>query len=366
MKRIATLCLLLPLAAFAAPPSTSSSAAAASTTGTSVQVDELRTQMDALARRMAELSVKIGNQASANALRYLSDSRQGMLGIAARHDADGLHVSAVTPGSPAERAGLQVGDVITAVDGKSARSTDDAAGLPDFEAGKPVRLTVLRDGKALHVTATPQRWQGDWQATVREAERAAQRATDRVNSPEFREDIRRRIEAAVRESAKARAEAVKNVQRLRVVNGKWEISWWGLNLASLNPGLGSYFGTEDGALVLSRDAKRYPDLEPGDVITRVGDQAIARPADAMRAFGNAPDDKPLAVTVRRHGKLVKLAFKAPPRWLVVPPPPPPPPAPKAPRAPAVPTVTPPAPPPAPSVPPTPETPPSPPHPSGDR
>jgi len=120
--------------------------------------------------------------------------------------------------------------------------------------------------------------------------------------------------------------------------------WFGLNLAPLNPDLGSYFGADRGALVLSRDDQQFPGLQPGDVITAVGGQSVARPEDATRALRDASKDKSVAVALRRHGKPVTLTMKVPTDWDILPPPPPPPPVPPVPSAPSV---TPPAPPPPP-------------------
>jgi C-terminal processing protease CtpA/Prc len=313
---------------------------------------DLQAHMNDLAQRMAELSARIGDQANASALRYLADSKSGMLGIAVDPDDDGIHVQAVTPDGPAERAGLKAGDVITAINGKRLSSNDASllTGLSDLPPGKPVRLTVLRDGKTLHVRATPERFQpGDWQATVRAAQRAARQATTQVRSPEFRERIQKQIDEAMKEASRATTAAMQAGNA-----GAWPVMapWWGLNLAPLNPDLGRYFGTDRGALVLSRDAKRYPELQPGDVITRVGNRAVERPQDAMRAFREASTDQPVAVTVRRHDKTLKLVFKSPPRWLALPPPPPAPPAPPAPVSPKAPAAPPPPAVPPPPIPPT--------------
>lgn len=353
MKRLSALFLLLPLAGIAAtPPAASTTPAETSAREASVQqqMAELQARMGALANRMAALSSRIGNDASARALHYLADSRQGMLGMVVMVEDDGTHVLAVTPGGPAERAGLRDGDIITAINGKAPADNDESLSgdLPDLQPGKPARLTVLRDGKTKHIEATPERLQSDdWQATVREAQRAAhaaaareaqraaQAAAARVNSPEFRQQIQHDIDAAMRDASTARRDALAAGSQAHA----WRVMspWWGLNLAPLNPDLGRYFGTDTGALVISRDAKRYPELQPGDVITRVGDRNVAQPQDAMRAFRDLPDNKPVTVGVRRHGKTIALALKSPPRGMLLPPPPPPPPpmpaAPPAPPAP---------------------------------
>lgn len=355
MKRLLALCLLLPLSGIAAAPPPTSPTPASSADEVQQEMAELQTRMGELASRMAALSAKIGNDASASALRYLSDTRQGMLGVAVREDGKaGTTVVAVSPGSPADRAGVKVGDVITRIDARSMsfHGKSPADDLAHLRVGEPVELTVQRDGKTLHLKATPERFSlADWRTTVREAERAANQASAQWNSPEFRRHFREQIDSAMREVARARESAIKAGSGAH----GWLITapWWGLNLAPLNPDLGRYFGTNEGALVLSRDAKRYPELEPGDVITKVGGQSIDNPQGALRAFRDAPEDKPVAVTVRRHGKTLALAFKAPPRWMALPPPPPP--APPAPPSPSVPPMS--SAPAAPAAPPAPPPPP---------
>lgn len=309
---------------------------------------ELQTRMNELAQRMAELSAKVGDRASANALRYLADSRRGMLGIVLDDDASGARVSALTPDGPAQRAGVEVGDVITTVDGKGLRDDGTAMLAESLIAGKPVTLGVLRNGKALSLKATPERFQAaDWQALARTAREAAERTFAEFDSQKFRAQLRHDVDDAMKQTVKARADIAAQWRKGLDLRGSGLFApWWGLNLAALNPELGDYFGTERGALVLSNDARRYPGLQPGDVITRVDGHAVARPEDAMRALQAAPADKPSRLTVLRHGKPVAVELKVPPSLDLPPPIPPLPPEPAAPALPAAPAapVAPPAPP----------------------
>ena len=339
---------------------------------------EMQTRMNELAQRMAELSVKMGDQASASALRYLSDSKRGMLGVVLDDDANGMRVSAVSPDGPAERAGIRDGDVITAIGGSSVRSGDTDTIVDNLVAGKQISVSVLRDGKRLQFHVTPQRFQAsDWEALARTAQAAAQRSLAQlnspefrkqldtaaqqslaeVNSPEFRKQLDRSIEEAMKQSERARADIAAQWGKGFTLKGHWFAPWWGLNLASLNPELGRYFGTDQGALVLSNDAQRYPGLQAGDVITEVNGSAVAKPEDAMRALQALPMDKPVRLTVLRHGKRLAVQLKTPPRWDLLPPVPPAPPAPLAPAAPVAPAPLPvPKPPAAPVAPPTPAAP----------
>src|SRR6201991_2697478 len=70
-------------------------------------------------------------------------------------DTNGAVVTRINEGSPADVAGLQTGDVLTAVDGKPVRAAQDvrnAEGL--LPLGAKVKLTVRRDGASRDVEAT--------------------------------------------------------------------------------------------------------------------------------------------------------------------------------------------------------------------
>ena len=56
----------------------------------------------------------------------------------------GAYVGGVSPGSPAESAGLRIGDVITSVGERTVTSADDLASALKASAGGKVPLTVAR------------------------------------------------------------------------------------------------------------------------------------------------------------------------------------------------------------------------------
>src|ERR1044071_831776 len=68
------------------------------------------------------------------------------IGVQVTSVADGLHVVAVYDDSPAKRAGIKVGDVVTAVGGVAlkGRTQDAAVGLIQGKIGTPVKLTLER------------------------------------------------------------------------------------------------------------------------------------------------------------------------------------------------------------------------------
>ena len=67
----------------------------------------------------------------------------------------GLYVTQVRAGGPASSAGLQVGDVITEIEGEPARSTDQLVALTlTKRAGDTVSLTYQRQGQSRETTVT--------------------------------------------------------------------------------------------------------------------------------------------------------------------------------------------------------------------
>lgn len=76
--------------------------------------------------------------------------------LAAAIGATGLAIIDVAPGSPAEAAGVQRGDVITGVgSGTGAARADLRSALAALPAGRPIPLSLRRGGKDATVTVTP-------------------------------------------------------------------------------------------------------------------------------------------------------------------------------------------------------------------
>ena len=65
-------------------------------------------------------------------------------------------VAAVTAGSPAERAGILPGDRFVSVDGSKVETFADVQRLVSGRAGDAITFIMLRDGKEVTVTATPE------------------------------------------------------------------------------------------------------------------------------------------------------------------------------------------------------------------
>jgi serine protease Do len=64
----------------------------------------------------------------------------------------GVVVSSVEPGSPADHAGLQRGDVIVAADGKKISNGDDLVAYVSDSLGKKVQLSIIRNKQTITTT----------------------------------------------------------------------------------------------------------------------------------------------------------------------------------------------------------------------
>jgi S1-C subfamily serine protease len=372
-----------------AAPATAANAAsgaspAANAEAAREELRELRTQIGALSRRMAELSLQLGDAGpQAYAFRYLSDSDRGMIGIVLSADEAGTRIDAVTPDGPASRAGLRSGDILVSINGKAlpnknprASKADARRMLADLDVGEEVRLGYRRDdGEERDIILTAERRAAlNWQQLFVDPplvdirrDRKVHRIEQDSDHAEHEGDREARY-AHVRETMREAREAMREMRQQLGDSHRGEalagmrmgMPWWGINLASLNPELGRYFGASQGVLVLSAQPDLLKELSPGDVITRVGGQAVERPEQALRALRDHEAGEKVELAILRDRKPRTLSVVVPEykaifdiRPLPVPPAPPTPPVAPAPPTPAIP-----AKPPAPPEPPEPPVPPS--------
>ena len=78
------------------------------------------------------------------------------IGASVQQKGDQIVIVSILPDTPAQKAGIKPGDVVTAVDGQSTKgwTADDAVNHIRGKAGTDVRIDVTRNGQALSVTMT--------------------------------------------------------------------------------------------------------------------------------------------------------------------------------------------------------------------
>jgi regulator of sigma E protease len=85
-------------------------------------------------------------------------SQMGGIIVPPPEDATGpqtILITEVVAGSPAEQAGLQMGDILIKADGKSLADTDEASNLIRTNPDTAILFEILRNGQPLEISVTP-------------------------------------------------------------------------------------------------------------------------------------------------------------------------------------------------------------------
>lgn len=209
----------------------------------------------------------------------------------------GALVMAVTPGSPADEAGLRAGDVIISFNGEALVDRGEADALISIgaarklaelsrglEDGDIVTIEYVRDGKSNRV-----------------------------------ELVAREIEFNPLIVGQLKQEPFGDVANLALSQAYpgaaiWHLprGWLDMELVALNPELGEYFGADSGVLVVRAPQKDDTlGLQSGDVILRIGEREVKSPEHAMRILRSYEPDEELILQVVRHGRSETLTGKVP-------------------------------------------------------
>ena len=119
------------------------------------------------ANQMVPVAVERGGNTLQLSLRVPASAKSDEFdltdaGISPQYLPGPIAVAEVQPGLPAEQAGLRGGDAIEAVDGHAFHSVNTLLAYMQAGMGKPLTLTVLRNGANLQITATPTKLDTRW------------------------------------------------------------------------------------------------------------------------------------------------------------------------------------------------------------
>ncbi len=224
--------------------------------------------------------------------------------------AAGVRIAAVTPESPAYKAGLRTDDVLLSVDGKTISGSGAAAVenarvlLGKLKQGQVVKLRYARQGKSFNADVKA----GDISRVFafNRSERLPGMAGGDGEHHKRMMMLPRGIEMDIERMGPMK-DCKKGDDDCGLPAIYQAFRWQGLNLSSVDADLGRYFGTDKGVLVLS-SGPELKGLQSGDVIQRVAGKPVESPRDVMRElrdekagsqlkFDVLRDRKPVAVTV---------------------------------------------------------------------
>jgi len=221
----------------------------------------------------------------------------------------GATVKSVTPDGPAAKAGLQAGDIITRFNGVSL--TNDAAG--ESAGQKLVELALaLSPGDTAKVDYL--RGSAKKSASIVAADLGG--STFVVRGPEGEKMIE--LAPLMRERARAMADrelAYVDLQRtMEGMNKQFSVRFsggFGLDLAEMNAGLGEYFGTAKGVLVLENPADSTVPLKAGDVILAIDGREPASVGQARRILGSYDSGDVAKFEIMRMKKKTTVSWTVP-------------------------------------------------------
>ncbi len=218
----------------------------------------------------------------------------------------GLRIDDVTEGGPADEAGLRPGDVLTAIDDVdlAGMEADDAYEAlieylaDDVEPGDTVEVVYERDGDIRRASIETSSYRGVF----------AFRGPEGVLR--VRPDVER-LRRAIRVPEVPPIPDFEFREPGVIVEGMLAAHRHGLRLVDMNEGLGRYFDTDRGVLVVDADDDPALGLRPGDVILSIDGREVEDSRHAYRILGSYRDGEAVRFELMRDGRRTTVTGKAP-------------------------------------------------------
>jgi serine protease Do len=192
----------------------------------------------------------------------------------------GVEVTRIAPDSPAEKAGIRIGDVITQYNGERVEGMDQFSRMVrETPAGRDVKIGMIRNGAAQAITA---------KITSRPVVNGQLIPAPTQDALEFR---------------------FPDMPQNRMT---WRSALLGIDAEALEGQLAEFFGVKEGVLVRAVNKGSAADragIKAGDVIVRVDDAKVATPAD-ISAHLRGMRGRAVSIVVVRDRKEVNVTLTA--------------------------------------------------------
>jgi len=313
-------------------------------------LDHARRQLSETSREVARVNREVARariSSESSGFIYRTSVRPVIGVILGDADDIGVKVLGVSPDGPSERAGIQQGDVIIAFDGRVLAAVDESdnardglsIAMRDIKADVPIIVSVERGDATIDLTVVPEvREPLGWHTVTRfpsapesphEVISIERIVVPEIDTEALTEQIEQiRIEIAARGELMSTRELVPHDGFEFEFHDMSELGdlalheaniWFGLpmtqglKLAEIDSGLGEYFKTDRGVLVLKARTDNDLQLESGDVILQVGGTEVNSPAEFMRALREFESGEELVMDIKRDRKNKTLKTMMPER-----------------------------------------------------
>jgi serine protease Do len=249
-------------------------------------------------------------------IRHSGGGRLGVSIEDPKGDARGASVRSVEPDSAAAKAGLKEGDVIVRFDGEAVRSAAQLGRLvAETPAGRAVAIEVTRGGATQKLSATLAEPSRAFRFHAGDGNDFAFEIPDAPEPPEPpdvqvapRTPMPPRPPRAVRPFAWSWNDDDGFMVHRMLGGGPRKL---GIEYMEIGDQLAAYFKLtgKSGVLVTSVDADgpaAKAGIKAGDVVTKVGADAIADGDDLRQAMSRAEGGAQVTVTVQRDGRPLEL------------------------------------------------------------
>ena len=260
---------------------------------------EAEQRMAEAARQMAQLSMLKLPQVE-RIERAILGNRGPVLGVTVGgynnpEPVEGVEILGVTPGGAAQDAGLRAGDVLTSVNGESLTAETGMAAkdaLLDFmsgvEEGDELDFEFLRGGRTNSVTVSPR--------PIEFHSIAIQLDGENIVVPDVH----------VVSSRNDRGGAMSGFVWLGQEGGFGD-----MEMVKLTERLGTYFGAEDGLLVVRAPGNEALKLEDGDVILNIHGRTPDSVSHALRILGSYQAGETLEIEIMRDKRKQTIEIEMP-------------------------------------------------------
>jgi S1-C subfamily serine protease len=259
------------------------------------EMQKAQEEMEHATREIAELSTQLNGAAWAEVRPWIeAGPPRAMLGInigsqrgdVGDGDRDGVRIVSVTPGGPADTAGLKANDVIVSLAGKELKGDSKStarrqllAVMSDVKPDAPIVVEYRRDGKIQKAQVVPKSIGEYVSDSVARGLRVVPERFDDHGVNVWRHD---------------------------------RSGFGSAELTDLSPGLGRYFGTDKGLLVVRAPRDERLKLQDGDVILDIDGRVPSGVSHAYQILSSYHAGEALKLHIMRQQKRLELSVEIPP------------------------------------------------------